>query len=83
MAEKIVNGVLKNNSKERNETLRSNKGKYNGYTQQLNTIVGVNYNVYHNEKNPVIQQQHDDILRYTHNGLDGYSKELHEKYGIV
>ena len=82
MAEKIVNGVLKNNSKERNEALRSNKGKYNGYTQQLNTIVGMNYNVYHNEKNPVIQQQHDDILRYTHNGLDGYSKELHEKYGI-
>lgn len=82
MAEKIVNGILKNNTKERNETLRSNKGKYNGYTQQLNTIVGVNYNVYHNEKNPVIQQQHDDILRYTHNGLDGYSKELHEKYGI-
>lgn len=82
MAEKIVNGVLKNNTNERNETLRKNKGKYNGYNQQLNVIVGENYHLYANEKNPVIQQQHEDILRYTHNGKTDFSQDIHEKYGI-
>ena len=82
MAEKIVNGVLKDNTEERNKTLRRNKGKYNGYNQQLNTIVGKDYHVYSNEKNPVIQGQHEDILRYTHNGNTDFSKNIHEKYGV-
>ena len=82
MAEKKVNGILKNNTEERNDVLRLNKGKYNGYKQQLTTIVGMAYNAYQNEKNPVLQQQHSDLLRYTHNGSENFSKELHEKYGI-
>lgn len=82
MAEKIVNGVLKNNTEERNKTLMLNKGKYNGYNQQLNTIVGKDYHIYSNEKSPVIRGQHEDILRYTHNGNTDFSKNIHEKYGV-
>lgn len=82
MAEKIVNGVLKDNTNERNKTLRRNKGKYNGYNQQLNVIVGMDYRLYANEKNPIIQEQHEDILRYTHNGKTDFSQNIHKKYGV-
>lgn len=82
MGEKIVNGVLKNNTKERNKALTLNKGKYKGYNQQLNVIVGENYRVYANEKNSVLKEQHEDILRYTHNGKTDFSKGLHENYSV-
>jgi hypothetical protein len=50
--------------------------------KELNVIVGKSYNIYANEKNPVIFEQNPDLLRFTHGGKTEYSKDTHEKYGL-
>lgn len=82
MADKKVNSILSKNNTERNETLKNNKGKYNGYIQPLGVTIGSAYDVYSSEKSENNKLQHVDILRYTHNDKTEFSKELHNHYGV-
>ena len=82
MAEKKVKGVLKNNNKERNETLNLNKGEYKAYDSKIITGLKDAYRIEDNAKNPVMTEQHDTILGYTHYGENEYSQKLREDYGF-
>jgi hypothetical protein len=82
MANKQVKSVLETNKDIRNASLQNNGGKYNLHDKELNVIVGKSYNIYANEKNPVIFEQNPDLLRFTHGGKTEYSKDTHEKYGL-
>lgn len=82
MAEKKVKGVLKNNNKERNETLNLNKGEYKAYDSKIITGLKDAYRIEDNAKNPVMTEQHDTILGYTHYGANEYSQKLREDYGF-
>jgi len=65
----------------RNEQLLNNGGKYRLYAKNLDTPIGLAYDVYGNEKKRPENEKNGGLLSYTYN-LDGeYGKKLNTSYG--
>lgn len=76
MATKKTNGVLKNNIEIRNEQIINNNGKYRLYGKDLNTPIGLTYDVYSNEDNKPEYLKWKDIVSYTYNNETEFSKQV-------
>lgn len=75
------NSIVKTYTGLRNENLLRNNGGYSLYDGNLNNSIGSSYDFNYNENNKPASIKYKNIVSYTYNGEDEYSKNLNEQYG--